>query len=103
MTEQEWSDWIDPFTVLDFLRSSISDRKWRLYVCGGCRQLSHLFFRPESLAAVDVAERFADGQATKEELDRAEWFAESPTFGYEFKKEGFPYSHPVKASVVPRL
>jgi hypothetical protein len=72
-------------------------------LCGGCRCVAHLFFRPESLAAVEIAERFADGEASEEELDRAECDAESPVFGYEFQKEGFSYSSPVKTEAIPRL
>jgi hypothetical protein len=43
------------------------------------------------------------GEASGEELDRAEWDAELPAFGYEFQKEGFSYSSPVKTDVIPRL
>jgi hypothetical protein len=34
--------------------------------------------------ALDVAERFADGKASLNELDTVEWHAELPTFGFEF-------------------
>jgi hypothetical protein len=103
MTEAEWKCCTDPTGMLEFLLGRVSDRKLRLYLCGGCRHLTHLFFRPESLAAVEVAERFADGQATLEELHRAEWSAEEPTFGYEFDKGAFSEDDPYKTSVVPRL
>jgi len=103
MTEADWLACTDPLPMLEYLRDKTSDRKWRLYLCGGCHHIAHLYFRPESLAAVEVAERFADGEASREELDRAEWNAESPTFGYEFQQQGFSYSSPVKTSVVPRL
>src|SRR4051794_15221159 len=89
--------------MLEYLRGVVSERKLRLYFCGGCRCIAHLFFRPASLTAIEVAERFADGVASQEELDRAEWDAECPAFGYEFEREGFSYSSPVKRSVVPRL
>jgi hypothetical protein len=101
--EAEWLTCTDPLMMFEFVRGKVSDRKLRLYLCGGCRQIAHLFFRPESITAVEVAERFADGEASLEELDRAEWDAESPTFGYEFEKEGFSYSSPYKMKVVPRL
>jgi hypothetical protein len=103
MTEHEWLVCNDPAKMLQFLRSRVSDRKCRLYLCGGCRQLSHLFFRAESLAAVEVAERYSDENATQEELKQGAWHAEALTFGYEFEREGFSFSHPIKAGVVPRL
>jgi hypothetical protein len=103
VTEAEWLVCEDPRKMLDFLRSRASDRKFRLYLCGGCRQIAHLFFRTASLTAVEVAERFADGQANREELGRAEWGAEAATFGYEFDKEGCSYNSSIKTSVVPRL
>jgi hypothetical protein len=105
MTEADWLAATDPLPMLDFLRArgGASDRKLRLYFCGGCRRIAHLFFRPESLAVVEVAERFADGAASKEELGRAEWEAEEPTFGYEFDARTFPDGDPYRTRVVPRL
>lgn len=103
MTEAEWLACDDWLRMLQFVRDKVSDRKWRLYFCGGCRHITHLFFRPESLAAVEVAERFADGNAGDAELERASWSAESPTFGYEFDRERVSYSSPMKMSVIPRL
>src|SRR5262249_28657058 len=103
MTEADGLESIDPKGMMEFVRNRTSDRKWRLYLCGGCRHIAHLFFRPESLAAVEVAERFADGAASQEELNRAHWEAESPTFGYEFDKERFSYQSPFRREVVPRL
>src|SRR6516162_9151446 len=100
MIEREWLTCTNLQAMLEYLQNKVSDRKWRLYFCGGCRQIAHLFFRPESLAAVEVAERYADGAASREELNRAEWCAESPTFGYEFQREGFAYNDPYKMSIV---
>ena len=103
MTEQEWLACTDPNSMLEFLRGRASERKFRLYLCGGCRQITHLFFRHQSFACVEVAERFADGRATQEELERAEWDAESPTFGYELDNGTFSYDAPYRKTVVPRL
>jgi hypothetical protein len=103
MNEAEWLACTEPEPMLKFLLRKTSDRKWRLYLCGGCRHITKLFFDPNSLVAVKVAERFADGEATAEELERAEYFAESPTFGYELEEEGFVNSSPVKMRVAPRL
>ena len=103
MTEKEWSQCNDPVMILAFLHEKVSERRIRLYLCGGCRQIAHLFFRPSSLAAVEVAERFADGDATEKEVARAEWDAESPTFGYELDGEVLLHTSPYRMSVVPRL
>jgi hypothetical protein len=105
MTKQEWRRCTDAEKMFRFLRARRrqSERKLRLYLCGGCRYIAHLFFHPASLSAVGVAERFADGEATSEELERAEWLAESPTFGFDFE-EWFLKTYPdPQKQVVLRL
>jgi hypothetical protein len=47
------------------------DREWRLFAVWCARQVQHLMADPRSVAALDVAERFANGEATKYELDAA--------------------------------
>ncbi len=47
------------------------DRDSRLFAVWCARQVQHLMKDPRSIAALDVAERFANGQATAEELDAA--------------------------------
>jgi hypothetical protein len=44
------------------------DREWRLYAVWCARQVQHLMKDPRSIAALDVAERHANGMATDEEL-----------------------------------
>ena len=44
------------------------DREWRLFAVWCARKVQHLMTDPRSIAALDVAERFANGQATPEEL-----------------------------------
>ena len=51
-----------------------ADREIRLFAVDCARQVQHLMTDPRSLAALDVAERFANGLATSEELDAA-WAA----------------------------
>ena len=46
-------------------------RHWRLYAVWCARQVQHLMTDPRSIAALDVAERHANGQATDQELDAA--------------------------------
>jgi hypothetical protein len=45
---------------------------WRLYAVECARRVQHLMSDQRSIAALDVAERFARGQATREELSAAE-------------------------------
>jgi hypothetical protein len=44
---------------------------WRLYAVWCARQVQHLMTDPRSVAALDVAERHANGNATDAELDAA--------------------------------
>lgn len=52
----------------------ISDRVMRLFAVWCARQVQHLMTDPRSIAALDIAERFANGQATEAERDAA-WAA----------------------------
>lgn len=52
-------------------------KEWRLYAVWCARQVQHLMIDPRSIAALDVAERFANGEATQAELDAARDAAEA--------------------------
>ncbi len=81
----------EPISILEILESNgIDDALWclravdghdkeiRLYAVWCARQVQHLMPDKRSLAALDVAEAFANGKATKEELaaaDHAAWDA----------------------------
>jgi hypothetical protein len=71
MTEEEWLQATDPQPMLEFLRGKASDRKLRLVCCALCRAVEHLLTDKRYRAALDVAERYADGQASVSELRRA--------------------------------
>ena len=47
------------------------DREWRLFAVWCARQVQHLMTDPRSRAALDVAERYAKGKASEEEMDAA--------------------------------
>lgn len=47
------------------------DREWRLFAVWCARQVEHLMTDPRSKAALDVAERYANGEATSAELAAA--------------------------------
>ena len=75
MTQDEWLA-CDTQKMLVFLRGKASDRKLRLLACACCRKVWDLLTHEASAQVVEVAERFADGQATPVELTSARASAE---------------------------
>ncbi|MFX8145314.1 hypothetical protein ABTL24_19590, partial [Acinetobacter baumannii] len=57
--------------MLDFLDGKAGERELRLFACACCRQAWHLL-SDRCRRLVTVAERFADGSATAEQLFDAE-------------------------------
>lgn len=96
MTEAEWLASDDAQAMLAWLRErhtyhshrsyppghgKVSDRKLRLFACACCRQVWPLLTDERSRRAVEVAERYADGLATREERESAideAWGAAAP-------------------------
>jgi hypothetical protein len=68
MTEAEWDACADPTPLLEFLRGKGSERKLRLFACACCRSVWPCMTDERGRRAVEVAERFADGAATAEEM-----------------------------------
>lgn len=79
MTEQEWLECKDPDKMLNYFRGRLRlySRNFRLFACASCRRIWHLIPDERSRRAVEVAERFADGYASNEELLSAHSLAES--------------------------
>jgi hypothetical protein len=69
MTEAEWFDSGDPAAMLEFLRGKASQRKLRLFATACCRRIRHLVTNEHLRQPAEEAERFADGLATRAELD----------------------------------
>jgi hypothetical protein len=83
--EQEalWYASSDPAKMLDLLEGAfadgeISERKIRLFVCACCRRLWHKLSPETRQNHVDVAERYVDGRATREEFEVVDWAREEP-------------------------
>jgi hypothetical protein len=103
MTEAEWLSATDTTSMLEFLRGKVSDRKLRLYLCGGIHRIAHLLYDPASIEALGIAERFADGMADNEDMRRANWIAEAPTFGFLFRADFWEQNPDCKMEVLPQL
>jgi hypothetical protein len=71
MTEAEWLACAKPARMLVSLRASASERKLRLFGCACCRLVWDVFPDAACRAALEVAERYADGLATNQELFEA--------------------------------
>lgn len=89
MDEAEWRAATDPGPMLEFLRGKADERKLQLFICACCRRIWHLLADERSRNAVVVAERYAEGQATREELEAAERGA-ADAFGAA-RPEGAPW------------
>ncbi len=70
MTESEWLACADPQSVLEFLRGRASDRQLRLLACA-CWRVILPFFGRRCREAIEIAEMYADGLSTHEDLLRA--------------------------------
>jgi len=73
MTEPDWFSCSSPEGMLKFLQDQGfgSDRKMRLFAVACCEHVQSLLTDTRSLHAIEVAGRYADGDATEEDLERA--------------------------------
>lgn len=79
MTEAEWIACSDPTRMLEFLRDRASDRKLRLFAVACCRWLMRtVLASPMRGHGLNVAERYADGEISVEELAAAQNYSSSP-------------------------
>jgi hypothetical protein len=70
VTEAELLACSDPEAMLKFLRTSgrASKRKLRLFACACCRSFWPLLRHKRSRKAIEIAEQYADGEATWDKL-----------------------------------
>jgi hypothetical protein len=100
MTEAEWLACPAPTPMLEFMRAKASDRKLRLFALAAWR-LSYGKYLPANTAeepadsgpyTIGVAERYADGDATQEEIEAAEQNARE--YGDQFLDAIFGFTEP---------
>jgi hypothetical protein len=78
MDEAEWLACEDPTKMVMFLRGKARDRKLRLFAVACCRRLLRkICLHPWYAHGITVAEHFADGKATVEELERVAQYPSS--------------------------
>src|SRR5215469_10285466 len=71
MTETDWLSCTYAPLMADYLGERVSPRKGRLFDVACCRRVWHLFGRAEVREAILVGERYADGEASDDELHAA--------------------------------
>jgi hypothetical protein len=81
MTEAEWLACVDPVRLLDHLNRPQGDRKLSLFAVACCRAIWQLLPQPEMRKGVELAEWLAEGKATEEEREAADWELEGALYG----------------------
>jgi hypothetical protein len=71
VNESEWLTCTNLPPMLVFLRGKATDRKLRLFFCACGRRIWPMLTQSEYQEAVEVGERYADGQATSKQLQQA--------------------------------
>ncbi len=71
LDESQWFTCQDPTPMLVFLRDKASERKLRLFAVACCRHIWNLIPDKPGHEAVEQAERYSDGVASRQQLARA--------------------------------
>ena len=83
MTEEEWltAQYSEP--LIHFVVPKVSDRKLYCFDIACARRIAPLLVFPESSHAVDVLERFVEGQCGADVFGELSWGVEGAAFGAE--------------------
>jgi hypothetical protein len=99
MNSKQWNASSNPLTLLRCLSGKMSDRKRRLLGVACCRSVWFLLVHKECRKSVEMAERYADGKGTEEDLAQQEHSAvrayQSACFAsqdYPIKSKDNPFS-----------
>jgi hypothetical protein len=76
MTESEWLACTDPKVMLEFLGSKASERTLRLFCCVSLRHIWSHLEDERSRKVIDVVERYAEDEATLDDLASTRWAAQ---------------------------
>ncbi|WP_435015816.1 hypothetical protein TA3x_003369 [Tundrisphaera sp. TA3] len=93
MTEDEWLRSDDAPLMLRWFRQewvgdeTALDRLLHRYLLACCRRIWKLLPCEGTRSGVEIAERFLDGMATREELWKADWLAEGEALRFHFEPE----------------
>jgi hypothetical protein len=93
MTESEWLSCADSRAMVHYCHGLLSDRKKRLHLVACCRSIWDHMKSATCRRAVVVAERFADGFASADELQQAYAAAlavSNPAWLWTYRNLGHP-------------
>src|SRR6516162_8094927 len=94
MTEGEWLACTDPRPMLGFLQGKASERKLRLFAVACATRNLHMMSDERFRRFVEVAEVFADGQASVEALvAAAEAAGDDPVDAYDAANDPVRNAH----------
>jgi hypothetical protein len=86
MTDEQWLNSDEIPHLIDYVYRKASRRKLQLTAVAACRQLMHLLVDSRSRHAVELAEKFADGLTTPEELASAEEGAKAVVQAFQHER-----------------
>ncbi|HEY7428484.1 MAG TPA: hypothetical protein VH682_29905 [Gemmataceae bacterium] len=98
MNEALWLTTNSTREMIQYVADWTSERKLRLFACAFCRRILHMMRYYGSQQAVEVSERFADGQCSSAELQRSE--GEARYWADIAEREGLPGWHAARMAAL---